>query len=369
MTPPKDTNRLWTLSPADVQAIDALMKEHLRREKTAAEMGGQVSEVESQGMPEKVGGTNAAASGVSGEISGEVSGGARTRGAQKLLELLAKCSADEPAEDLVSRTLARTTQEEQRREVAMRIQSLSTPAVIFRWRELISVAAVVMIGLSLLWPALARSREQARQLACANNLGAAGQALAGYAVDHAGMMPRLAANNNGIKNWSTVGGNCDTAAPANSNPAHLYLLARKGYINPHTLACPDNPEAPKNMTADMYDWPHAAAVSYSYQNQFTPEQVRLDRTPDMAVLADKNPLFTASQNDPCRVVFRMDVAPNSPSAFHARRGQNILLAGGTLLWSSDPVIRNGDNIWLAEGVQTYTGNEAPSTTNDSFLIP
>ena len=83
------------------------------------------------------------------------------------------------------------------------------------------------------------------------------------------------------------------------------------------------------------------------------------------MLADKNPLFYA---DGKNLHHLADFEPNLPSMRHNRQGQNILLASGSVQWSRNPVVR-GDNIWLVSGIDDYTGNEAPRSINDAFLVP
>ncbi len=298
----------------------------------------------------------------------------RTAQLHLILQLLNEHPVQAPSDDLTNRVLLKVQQEEQRRQLAMQIQALSAPAVAFRWREMFAVAAVLLMGLSVLWPTLAASREEARRLACQSNLGVTGMAMARYAADHQGFMPRTATMPSA--SWASVGlgsggsfANHASQRPQISNPAHLFLLARQGYITPQTMACPDNPAAPKSFAHDMMDWPNAPAVSFSYQNQLTAKPLRLDRSPDMAVLADKNPLFVATQHDPRQVIFRADLQPSAASPFHRERGQNILFASGASLWNPQPTTRTGDNIWTAQGVRNYIGTESPAHEDDSFLVP
>lgn len=293
---------------------------------------------------------------------------------RRLMSLLDACPVENPSADLVQRTLSRIQQQEDRRRFAMQVDALVTPDPAFRWRELSAVAAVLMIGFAVMWPVLSQARQDARRIACQQNLGVAGQGLSRYAADHAGMMPRYAGSSSASSaSWAGVGyqGHAsDLNAPVvQSNPAHLYILVRKGYVSPSDLACPDNACAPQRMTAGMRDWPNAAAVSYSYQNQLTPKALRLDTHPQMVVLADKNPLFSASLSDPRLVVYRPDLLPSSATVFHQQSGQNMLSGNGQVRWSNRPVTLNGDNIWTAVGVEHYTGTESPTHEADSFLVP
>ena len=284
----------------------------------------------------------------------------------RLMSLIQHCACESPPSDLTQRTIARIAHQRQRQRFAQQIQSLAGPPSRFQWRELLTVAAVLMIGLSLLWPMMVRSRAQARKVACANNLTAAGAGMARYAADHRNTLPRGQVKPG--TQWWNVGQEPATDGTLNSNSAHLFILVRRQYVSPQILACPDNPDAALSLPESAHDWPQASAVSYSYQNQYTPNPIRLDLTPDLAILADKNPLFVIG---PDGLAFRPDnLALNSPSRFHKPlNGQNILRADGSTTWSAAPVLPNGDNIWLIRDIQQYRGDEAPHDRDDSFLVP
>ncbi len=282
----------------------------------------------------------------------------------QMLKLLNEWPVEDPPADLTQRTLTRITDHEQRQRLAMNIQALSAPAVAFRWRELMTVAAVVLIGLSLLWPMLAQTRDEARRIACQARLGSAGMAIGDYANDNQGQMPHQPQTA-----WTSVGLPAEPDRPQTSNSANLYLLVRQGYIDPSTLACPANPYTPKGMTPEMTDWPTPQAVPYSYQNQMVKVPPRLDSIPTVVILADRNPLFAPDPNNPHVVVFQRNVQFTAPSYLHNRRGQNTLMANGAVLWRRDPVMPNNDNIWLANGITNYQGNESPAGPEDSFLVP
>ncbi len=125
------------------------------------------------------------------------------------------------------------------------------------------------------------------------------------------------------------------------------------------------------LTPDDHDWHTYEQVSYSYQNQYTNEPVRSDLHPRMAVLADKNPLFTVRHG---RLIFDRSKPLEASSHGHAHRGQNILTLDGTVTWTVRPVVvspdsQREDNIWLANDIDHYEGNEQPGSADDSFLVP
>ncbi len=297
------------------------------------------------------------------------------------LAVIGRDPVSPPATDLVQRTMQRLADARQRQRFAQQIAMLRRDAPArgfgFQWRELATTAAVILIGLSLAIPVLDRGRADARRIACSGNLAAAGMGLNQYASDHRGAMPRVLAQPG--QDWWRVGETAAPGQPTRSNSAHLYVLVRTRYVKPNTLNCPDNTHAPRAAVGaiERHDWRDATAVSYSYQNQFTAEPIRLDRAPNLAVLADKNPLFVIQMQ---RLDFDSKLPPTASSRLHARvgPGQNILIAGGHVSFNASPVVTAPqapvpDNIWLPDSnpvQRTYTGNETPAVPDrDAFLVP
>jgi hypothetical protein len=286
--------------------------------------------------------------------------------------------SDASEDDLTRRTLAKCRQGRQQQrfnqQVAMVAQGPATPRFA-PWRQVMTAAGLVLIGLSLALPALQHNQQFVNRVACAANLGAAGQAIASYAQDHDGHLPRAPMAAGGT--WWNVGANGENGE-VKSNSAHLYLLVRRGYIDPEQLTCPTNKHAGDvELTRDHRDWSRPEQVSFSFHN-VSGGSIRLVRTPDLALLADKNPLFVARGG---RVTFDRDASPDAPSRSHDGAGQNVLRADGIVIWTIRPVLRKhdlfsddplddgDDNIWVAAGVKDYNGDEHPSSTRDSFLVP
>jgi len=280
-------------------------------------------------------------------------------------------TADAP-DDLTQRTLERVRHAKQSERFAQQVQMLSAPSSSFGLSEVLSVAAVLLIAVSLAMPMLSRSRGAAQRLACQNNLAAAGMGFGRYAQDFDGALPQTVSDPSGT--WWDVGAVNEEHKPVRSNSAHLYVLIRGRYVEPGTLSCPSNEQAadPAKLTIHRRDWPNAASVSFSYQNQKGRVVFRIDRAPHTAVLADRNPLFTGGDAHHAR--FNARVRIDAPSFAHGRTGQNVLLATGGVNWTVKPMIAlplqaDADNIWTARGVKTYTGTEAPADEQDSFLVP
>lgn len=292
----------------------------------------------------------------------------------RLLALLEACPVEDPGPDLVDRTLAqvraaRQREAEQRMRFARQIEDLSGPALSFGWHEAAALAASLLIVAVLALPMLARNKAEARRVACAASMQAAGAAFQAYAADHEQMLPRGPAKPG--QTWFHVGSQPTAGEPFQSNSQHLRLLIGGRYIDPRTFTCAANPHTPRKDDADAVDWACHEQVPFSYQNQFTERPLNLAVSPGMVILADKNPLFIIRPGQP--LTLRPGVRPDAPTTYQRLQvhmdGQNILAADGTVSWRTSPIMSNGDNIWSVLGVNTYRGDEMPTTPDDSHLIP
>lgn len=342
-----DPLRIVKLSPSDARCVDALLQ-------AAAQASASQTNADSSTSVEFE----------TPLIQAEDAG--RLDRVQSLLKLMGSQPTPEVPPLLVQQTMNRIAEHRQKQRFAQQVAALTGPRLGFGWNEMLTTAAVILIGLSLVWPMLDFNRTNARKVVCQNNLSSAGLALNRYAADSAGLMPRGAFTPGSP--WIKVGQAPDRDGSLQSNTAHLFLLITGQYLNLAALACPDNPQAALHLPADVRDWPNAAAVSYSYQNQYRPEPIRLDRTPQLALLADKNPLFQLCQMRQ-RLIYQAQLPSDTPSRMHRAAGQNVLLASGAVQWSEHPLQPDGDNIWTAMGQHDYTGTETPARTGDAFLVP
>ena len=295
----------------------------------------------------------------------------RTDKLEALLGLL-DLHPQEPAPgDLTERTIEAVRTHQQRQRFAQQVQMLAEPrrTLGVAWHQVVSAAAIFIIGTALLMPMMARQQADKRRIAGAGNLMMAGQAISSYSADNRGQMPRGDIQPGSV--WWDVGQPQDVNRPgARSNSAQLYRLVRKGYITADRLACPENPYARQfALTAEHHDWTDPRAVSFSYQNQFTPRMLRLEEAPQEALLADRSPLFKIRDS---RVAFDESAPINASSLVHHRPGQNVLTADGRVDWLAQPILpashgEEGDNIWTISGIDFYTGNEVRDNPHDSFL--
>jgi hypothetical protein len=284
---------------------------------------------------------------------------------QNLLALLDQCPVENPPTDLVARTLQRVEAQENLELTHTRTEGGFSGFAGLRIHEVATIAAVLICAISLLSPALNYVRQDARKLACSNNLSVTAAAFNQYAADNKDNLPNRGATPGNT--WWNVGKQDAKGQINQSNSAHLYHLARSGYVDPRTLNCPENANAPLNPDRSAHDWNSPQAVSYSYQNQYGSSHPRMSQTSQMAILADKNPLFVANPAGE-GLTKSANLSDDASSQMHKTSGQNVLRSDGSVLWANSPVI-SGDNIWLASGVNRYRGVEGPASVNDSFLVP
>lgn len=253
----------------------------------------------------------------------------------------------------------------------------------FRLTDLVSVAAVLLIGASVVWPMLATLRGHQQRLACGTNMSSVATAMGLYTGDFQGHLPVASAGFGG--SWWDVGG-----GPGRSNSANLFRLPKLGYASLGDLACPGNAKAlcATSCKPEADDWGCINEISYSYQVMSGPRpEWRGDRP--TVILADGSPVTRKlREGKPWSMM--------QNSANHEGRGQWALLTDGSATWLISPIIAD-DNIWLPgshdKAVQTANrvldsmiksgvqkargymavpllkGNEQAESKSDAFLGP
>jgi len=296
-----------------------------------------------------------------------VSGEARARAERidNLLGLLHHLPAEDASDLLIERTLEQIRQARQA-EIAQRDSAAAVAepnGFGIRWNDLLAVAAMVLITMSIAMPMFSHNRANARKVACEANLATAGLGFSKYAADHQNEMPAVKSRPGDT--WWNVN-TFDKDGYAKSNSAHAFVLIRGGYVKPTDMDCPENQRGPIKITIRMNDWPTAQAASFSYQNQCTNNRPKWNGPQTIAVLADKNPLFVSTdRSGKVRATDHL-TSPNH----HRLGGQNALLSNGSVQFIRIPVLNNGDNIYHAgQGKPQYTGTESPADESDTFLVP
>lgn len=250
-----------------------------------------------------------------------------------------------------------------------------------RLADLVSAAAVLLIGASVVWPVMTAWRGHQQRAACGANFASVASAMGMYADDNRGSLPIAAASLAGPAWWNVGGG------PGQSNSANLFHLPKHDYVKLASLACPGNAGAycgpcPKEAS----DWRCIDEVSYSYQIMFGSQRPGWSAASpaSLVILADGSPAVRRSLgNKPWH--------PLQNSGNHGGRGQWALRNDGSAVWLTTPIHGEGpqaDNIWLpglyevalrkiddqvSQGVTrgeiTIRGDELPASDRDAFLGP
>jgi hypothetical protein len=260
----------------------------------------------------------------------------------------------------------------------------------FRFADLVSVAAVLLMGVAVMWPVLSTVRGYSQRSDCATNFAGIASAMGLYSSDNRDQFPMAAASFGG--SWLNVG-----STPDRSNAANLFTLARTKYLPLDTLACSGNPTAKSDAGPDAMDWGSLPEVSYSYYIMFGKNRPSPMTSPETIILADRSPVvLRAASNE--SIPFPEENSPN-----HRGQGQWGLRADGSSQWLTSPQVGQ-DNIWLSgdqerfwnlvwphlpaikrslpKNTKTFVisiqgvppgplmqGNELPASEADSFLGP
>ena len=276
-------------------------------------------------------------------------------------------SSNEARQDLIERTLAAVEQADAARSGRMRFEEAAGGSR-FRMSDLISLAAMILILVSVAMPAMQGVSRFREQTACMSNMQVAARAFGTYAGSNADMLPMAAAGFGG--SWMDVGN------PGRSNSANLFTMPLQGYLRLDDLACPSNPNAVFGTPQPgAMDWRSMDEISYSYRvmpNGGLRMSVAVPTTTRVVVMADRSPVtLRASRGE---VIYPEENSPN-----HDGRGQHVLRLDGSTSWVSYPAIE-GDNIWLPREIETILhdvrtrlglikGNEMPASATDGFVGP
>lgn len=240
-----------------------------------------------------------------------------------------------------------------------------------RLADVASVAAMLLLFVSIGWPAMAAWRGASMQAQCSNHLRAVASAVGIYGGDFADHLPAATAGFGGGRTWWNVGRGIEQ-----SNSANLYTLHRTGYSTLEDLACPGNPHAATQQTGEnASDWGSLTEVSYSYRILSQAQSHRLGESSRFIVATDRSPVVL-------RAVRSEPIYPRENSFNHAGTGQHVLYSDGSVVWTTSPVQESGDNFWLPRSielmvqaaermarVQPIRGTEVPTDRSDDFVGP
>ena len=266
---------------------------------------------------------------------------------------------------LIDDTLARIQSAIESQESNLQIET-HRGAPSLRWADLISVAAVLLIGASVIWPVVGQIRHRGQLASCVAGLGNVAMAFDSYASGHKDALPVATAGLGG-GTWWNVG------KPSHSNAANLYTLIDHDYTSIDQLACPGNPNAPTVELDDQaHDWRSLEEVSYSYRILFGAVRPNLHSGARFVIIADASPVVRAA-------IAGKAFDPYGNSLNHRQKGQHVLWSDGAAQWAKTPQLEPGDNLWLPRALEiayeqktgrlNLAGHETPKTTEDDFVGP
>lgn len=242
----------------------------------------------------------------------------------------------------------------------------------FNLRDVIGIAASIILLIGVVSPILAGARAEARKQSCRSNMMGAGIGFSAYAADYQYALPVA-----DVVDETGAGGNW-IASRANS--ANLFRLAKTGYSSLATLCCPGNSKAGKcESLLASENWPDRESTSFSYQNLIASDRRAKwgDDGRIMVILSDRSPFI---ETGPCG---KRPCSVDANSECHGPEGQNVLVSDGSGIWLTQATF-NGDNIWLPENLQkncrngndasgvhtviTLSGDEVPDHQWDTMLV-
>lgn len=244
----------------------------------------------------------------------------------------------------------------------------------WRWSDLISVAAVLLLGTAVLWPTIAGVRAHGNRMSCQGTLASAGGALAGYAGDFKDVLPIASMFQGGLSWW-------DVGVPKRSNSSNLFTLASRGYTTVKGLSCAGNALAATSESDVLKDdWRSLDQISYSYRVMDRPTRYNASKgsPSQIVIMADRSPVVLRAIRG--EVIFPQENSPN-----HDGKGEAALMGDGSVRWMETPVTSDGDNIWLPGSLERVlkavesklsgrkaepiSGTETPASADDDFVGP
>jgi len=248
----------------------------------------------------------------------------------------------------------------------------------FRMTDLASIAAILLIGVSVVMPVITSMRFESIRKHNETNFAVSSVGFGSYAMDHEGSLPvytpsgELASSVlNPALRWWMVG-----LDPTQSNSANLFTLAREGYASLESLTSPGNRFAQAgDVPEDAVDWQDFEQVSYSYRVNRPGTRNDDWAMRGIVVMTDRSPVTLKAYK-------RLPIDPFENSPNHAGRGQNILHGDGSVEWINTPWLDRNDHVFLPEfiellitpgvkesGMMPIRGLERPKSSVDAFVGP
>ncbi len=244
------------------------------------------------------------------------------------------------------------------------------------WRNLgqiLATAAAILLIAGIFIPQLSFMRNNYWQKLCQMQLARIGESIQSYSNDNDGQPPQVQAAVGDP--WWKVGYN---GKENQSNTRNLWLLAKKGYLNPSDFVCPAKCEGKvlefdPAKAKDYNDFPSRRYITYSFRITCKTRDPNIKMTKcRMVLMSDLNPLFENLPQDYTKDL-RLHVNEKLAklnSINHGRRGQNVLFGDNSVQFTASRTVGlDADDIFTLRDTKTYEGREIPKSHADAFLAP
>lgn len=216
----------------------------------------------------------------------------------------------------------------------------------WRWQDLAVSAAVIGFILITLVPGLLIRREDARVMACQNNLGSLGHSLTDYSDRNDGFFPPIATS-----------GKMSVASAFGPILASAELLP-----NPRVLLCPDSSLVEKFSGQNDFRVPcPAEVVQIDSSEKLLETQKTMGGSYGYSLGYHENGIYHPTKNlrRPYFAVLSDspgNMEPNDLSNHHGGRGQNVLFEDGHVLFITQAQVAGGrDNLFLNDANRIAAG--------------
>ena len=242
------------------------------------------------------------------------------------------------------------------------------------WGEVAAVAAVIVLILSGLFPAVGMMRQKQWQARCGQRLVGIYDGVSSYVADHDGVLPAVPVSQGSP--WWKVG---YQGRENHSNTRRAWLLVNKRYVKPSLFLCPARRAGRQvdvdSLDIDRYnDFPGRDYIHFSIRVR-CPQATEPGLLQKRVLMADLNPLcerLPADHSSPPSIELCKELM-SSNSRNHDSRGQNLLLYDGSVEFVRGRKSRlSDDDIYTIQDMSCGSrvqGREYPSCDADTFLAP
>jgi hypothetical protein len=242
------------------------------------------------------------------------------------------------------------------------------------WSGIAAVAAVLVLFVSILFPAFGLARQHLWQSQCQSQQDGIYAGLANYVGDHDGRLPTVAMALGGP--WWKVG----AQGPENqSNTRRAWPLVKQGYASLAFFLCPARPDSSRPdlrsiVVARYNDFPSRSFMHYSVRLD-GPQTSEPTLGRKQVFLADRNPLSEEFPRDMSSVpsIELCERLLKANSLNHRGRGQNVLHSDGSVEFCrTRRTSFSNDDIYTLRAMtcgSKVRGVERPASDDDDFVAP